>query len=184
MGPFRFRRKSSAAAAAAAPGRTVPALLPAHHIDVERIARDCRRLVTQRAMVSATASMVPLPGLDVLVDIGVLMRMLEEVNAAFGLTPMQIERLERERRFAVYRVLKGLGDSAVGRTITRDVLALVVKNVATRMASRWATKTTVRFVPLAGQVVAATLSFAAIKYLGERHIRDCMTVANQVIDLN
>jgi hypothetical protein len=42
----------------------------------------------------------------------------------------------------------------------------------------------VRYVPLAGQAMAATLSFAAIKYLGERHIRDCVMVANRVIDLN
>ena len=84
------------------------------------------------------------------------------------------------RRISVYRVLKSLGDSAVGRAVTRDVLALVVKHVATRLATR----ATVRYVPLAGQAMAATLSFAAIKYLGERHIRDCMTVANRVIDLN
>jgi uncharacterized protein (DUF697 family) len=173
MGPFRFRRMAS-------PARQLPARLPEHHCDVDAIARQCRRLVTQRAMVSATAAVVPLPGLDVLVDIGVLARMLEEINGAFGLTPMQIEQLEAGRRISVYRVLKSLGDSAVGRAVTRDVLALVVKHVATRLATR----ATVRYVPLAGQAMAATLSFAAIKYLGERHIRDCVMVANRVIDLN
>ncbi len=117
MGPFPFRRKAS-------PVRHLPARLPEHHRDVDAIARQCRRLVTQRAMVSATAAVVPLPGLDVLVDVGVLARMLEEINGAFGLTPMQIEQLEAGRRISVYRVLKSLGDSAVGRAVTRDVLAL------------------------------------------------------------
>lgn len=172
MSPFRRQSKVQA--------HKPPALLPEHYRDVHAIARRCRRLVTQRAVVSATAAVVPVPGLDLMVDVGVLTRMLEEINAAFGLTPMQIDLLARERRISVYKAISSLDRSAVGRVISREVLALAVKQVAKRMAA----KTAARYVPVAGQAVAATLSFAALKYLGERHIVDCMTVANRVIDLN
>lgn len=172
MTPFYWQRKARA--------HKPPALLPEHHRDVQAIAHRCRRLVTQRAMVSATAAVVPVPGLDLMVDVGVLTRMLEEINQAFGLTPMQIELLERERRSSVYRAIRALDSSAVGRAVTREVLALAVKQVAQRVA----VKSAARYVPLAGQAVAAGLSFAALKYLGERHIADCVAVANRVIDLN
>jgi uncharacterized protein (DUF697 family) len=172
MTPFRSRHKTHA--------HNVPAVLPEHQRDVEQIAHRCRRLVTQRAMVSATAAVVPIPGLDLMVDVGVLTRMLEEINAEFGLTPMQIELLAKERRMSVYKAISSINGSAVGRAITREVVALTVKQVATRVATR----SMARFVPIAGQAVAATLSFAALKYLGEQHIKDCVAVANRVIDLN
>ncbi len=41
-----------------------------------------------------------------------------------------------------------------------------------------------RYVPLAGQAMAAGLSFAAIKALGDRHIDDCIRVATRAIDVN
>ena len=35
------------------------------------------------------------------------------------------------------------------------------------------------YVPLAGQIVAATVGFAAIRYFGEEHMKDCIRVARQ-----
>jgi uncharacterized protein (DUF697 family) len=172
MTPHRARRKPRP--------DSLPALLPEHARDVDQIAHHCRRIVTQRAMVSATAAVVPVPGLDLMVDVGVLTRMLEEINREFGLTPMQIEQLAKERRMSVYKAISALDGSAVGRAITREVVALSVKQVAKRMVTR----SMARYVPIAGQAVAATLSFVALKYLGEQHIKDCVAVANRVIDLN
>jgi uncharacterized protein (DUF697 family) len=168
MTPFRARRNTKPP--------SPPALLPEHQRDVDQIAHHCSRMVTQRAIVSASAAIVPIPGLDLMVDVGMLTRMLEEINSEFGLTPMQIELLAKERRMSVYKAISSLDRSAVGRAITREVVALTIKRVATRSLAR--------YVPIAGQAVAATLSFAALKYLGEQHIKDCVAVANRVIDLN
>ena len=70
--------------------------------DIEGTARACRKRVRQRAMVAAGVAMLPIPGLDWLTDVGVLVKLLPEINAAFGLTPQQIERLAPERKLAVY----------------------------------------------------------------------------------
>jgi uncharacterized protein (DUF697 family) len=172
MTPFRARRNTKPP--------SPPALLPEHQRDVDQIAHHCSRMVTQRAIVSASAAIVPIPGLDLMVDVGMLTRMLEEINSEFGLTPMQIELLAKERRMSVYKAISSLDRSAVGRAITREVVALTIKQVAKRVATR----SLARYVPIAGQAVAATLSCAALKYLGEQHIKDCVAVANRVIDLN
>ena len=154
--------------------------LPASDRDLHRIAADCRALVTRRALLSAGATVVPLPGFDVAVDIGVLTRMLHEVNQAFGLTPQQIEALAPRKQFTVYKAINALGASAVGRLITREVVALLARSVARRLA----TKTVLRYVPLAGQALAATISFAALKTLGDRHVADCVRVASHAIEIN
>lgn len=157
-----------------------PSLLPTARREIEQVARRCRRLVTQRAMLSAGAALVPIPGFDLMVDIGVLMRMLQQVNAEFGLTPMQIEALAPKRRLTVYKAAETLGATAVGRVVTRELVSLLAKSVARRLAA----KTTARYVPIAGQALAASLSFLVLKYLGERHINDCVRVATQAIDID
>jgi uncharacterized protein (DUF697 family) len=157
----------------AKPGRGPPPALPSRAQDIQHIVERCRRLVTRRALLSAGASVVPLPGFDLMVDLGVLIRILHEVNAEFGLTPQQIEALTPARQYTVYKAINTLGASAVGRLITREVVALFARSVARRLA----TKSVLRFVPLAGTALAASISFVALKTLGDRHVADCARVA-------
>ena len=140
---------------------------------LQRIAERCRRRVTRRALLSAGAAAVPVLGFDLLVDFGVLRRLLHEVNAEFGLTPAQIASLAARDRVSVYRAIDALGATAVGRVVTAQVVALLAR----RLARRLATKTLLRHVPLAGTAIAAALSFAALKALGDRHVADCLRVA-------
>jgi uncharacterized protein (DUF697 family) len=151
--------------------------IPATRRDVDAIARRCRKIVMRRALVSAGAAVVPIPGIDLAVDIGMLMKMLHEINAAFGLTPAQIEALATRRRLTAYKAITAIGSSYVGRIVTRELALALLKSVARRIA----TKTTVKYVPLAGQALAACISFAAIKYIGDRHIEDCVAVVDRVI---
>lgn len=155
-----------------------PALIPATRRDVDAVARRCRKIVTRRALVSAGAAVVPIPGIDVAVDLGMLMKMLHEINEEFGLTPAQIEALATRRRLTAYKAITAIGSSYIGRILTRELAMTLLKSVARRIA----TKTTVKYVPLAGQALAAGISFAAIKYIGDRHIEDCVAVADYVID--
>jgi uncharacterized protein (DUF697 family) len=43
-------------------------------------------MVRRRALVAAGVAMVPLPGLDWLTDVGLLVELLPRINAAFGLS--------------------------------------------------------------------------------------------------
>lgn len=138
----------------------------------EAIARRCRELVRRRARVSALAAAVPIPGLGLAVDLGVLIRLLDEINEAFGLTPQRIEALPARRRAAVYRAIAVLGSTAVGRVVTRELILAALR----RAAGRWVAKSFLRYVPFAGQALAAGLSYAAVRWIGERHIEDCMAV--------
>jgi uncharacterized protein (DUF697 family) len=140
--------------------------------DTDAIAARCRDLVRRRAAVSAVAAAVPIPGLGLAVDLGVLMQLLEEINEAFGLTPQRIEALPKEHRAATYRAIAMLGSTAVGRVITRELIVAALR----RAASRWVAKSFLRYVPFAGQALAAGLSYAAIRFIGERHIDDCIAV--------
>jgi hypothetical protein len=45
---------------------------------------------------------------------------------------------------------------------------------------RLTTQQAAKFVPVAGQAVSALLTFSALKYVCEQHIRQCMDVARQL----
>ena len=134
--------------------------------------RDCRRLLTKRALMAAAASAVPLPGLDWAVDAALLTRLLPEINAQFGLTPHQLARLPAQQRHDVERAASVVGSVVIGRLVTRELVIRVAKTVGVRMTAAQAAK----YVPLAGQAVAAVMGYAALRYLGEEHIKDCVRV--------
>ena len=135
--------------------------------------RTCRRLINRRALVGAAASAVPIPGLDWAVDAALLSRLLPEINAQFGLTPEQIDRLSPRKRDQVQKALGAIGSVVIGKVVTRDLVIRMAKMVGMRLSTKQAAK----YLPLAGQAVAAVMGYAALRYLGEEHIKDCVQVA-------
>jgi uncharacterized protein (DUF697 family) len=151
-------------------------VVPTTPAAIEATARACRRLVTQRALVAAGVAMLPVPGIDWVTDVGVLLKLIPQINQAFGLTPEQIERLAPDRRVVVYKTLSAGGGMLVGRLVTRELVLKMLKLVGVRLTTQQAAK----YVPVAGQAVSAALTFSALKFVCEQHIRQCMAVARQL----
>ena len=132
-----------------------------------------RQLLNRRAMVAAVASAVPVPGLDWAVDAALLSRLIPEINAEFGLTPAQLDQLNPSKREQVQKAVAMVGSVLIGKFISRDLVIKAASSLGVRLTS----KQVARFVPLAGQAISAAIGYAAIRYFGEEHIRDCVRVA-------
>ena len=152
-------------------------VVPGTPEQVEAAVRQCRRLVNSRALVAAGVSVVPIPGVDWVTDVAVLVRVLPAINRAFGLTPEQIERLAPDRRVVVYKAISAGGGMLVGRFVTRELVGRLLRVVGVRLTAQQATK----FVPIAGQAVSALLTFSALKYVCEQHIQQCVAVSRQLM---
>ena len=152
-------------------------LVPNTPTEVEAVVRQCRRLVTKRALLAAGVAVLPFPGLDWVADVAVLMKLIPEINAAFGLAPEQVERLAPDRRLVVYKALSAGGSMLVGRLVTRELVMQLVKLVGVRLTAQQAAK----YVPIAGQAVSAALTYSALRYVCEQHIQQCVEVSRQVI---
>ncbi len=144
---------------------------------LDAIRDECRALVTRRAAWSAGAAVVPLPAFDIGTDVAILVKLLPKINGKFGLTPAQIDELDTETRSVVMMFISSLGASLVGRLVTRE---LVIK-VLMKLGMRVTTKGIVKFVPLLGQALSASISFGAMKMLGNQHIDECYEVARRVL---
>jgi uncharacterized protein (DUF697 family) len=151
-------------------------LVPDTPEQIEIVARWCRRLVTRRALVGAGVALVPVPGIDWVTDVGILLKLIPDINQAFGLTPKQVERLAPDRRLVVYKAISAGGSMLAGKLVTREVVMQVLKLVGVRLTTQQAAK----YVPVAGQAVSALLTFSALKYVCEQHIRQCMDISRQL----
>lgn len=140
--------------------------------DVALAAANARKLLHCRALIGAAASSLPIPGLDWLVDAALLAKMLPRINREFGLTPEQLDALEPSKREQVQKAVGMVGSVLIGKLITRDMVVRLARAAGMRMTATQAAK----YVPLAGQAAAAALGYATLRYLGERHIQDCIRV--------
>lgn len=144
---------------------------------IDAVVRQCRRIVTKRAVLAAGVSMVPIPGVDLITDVAVLMKLIPEINRAFGLTPEQVERLAPDRQVVVYKAISAGGGMLVGRLVTRELIMKLLKLVGVRLTTQQAAK----YVPLAGQAVSAALTFSSLKFVAEQHIQQCVAVSEQLM---
>jgi uncharacterized protein (DUF697 family) len=143
---------------------------------LDAVERRCRQLATRRALLAAGVAVVPVPGIDWVTDIGVLLKVLPEINAAFGLTPAQIEALAPDRRVVVYKALSAAGSLVAGRVVTKELVLRLLKVVGVRLTTQQAAK----YVPIAGQAVSAALTYTALKFVIHQHIKQCRAVAGQL----
>ena len=147
-------------------------VLPPVGEDPQTVAARCRSMVKRRALVAAGVAAVPVPGLDWLTDVGILVDLLPRINREFGLSTEQIERLAPDRRLVVYKAISAGGGLLIGRVVTRELVMWMLKLVGVRLTTQQAAK----FVPVAGQAVSAALTYSALRYVSEQHIRQCMEV--------
>jgi uncharacterized protein (DUF697 family) len=151
-------------------------VVPSTPQQIETAAREARRLVSRRALFAAGVAVVPIPGLDWATNVGVLVKLLPDINRVFGLSAEQVERLAPDRRLVVFKAITTGGGLLVGRLVTRELVMSMLRMVGVRLSAQQA----VKFVPIAGQGLSAVLTYGAVKYVCEQHIRQCMSICEQL----
>lgn len=174
-----FAMKSAAASRASRAGRAGSewVVVPDTPSQIDAVVRHCRRVVNKRALVAAGVAVVPIPGVDWITDVATLMKLIPEINHAFGLTPDQVERLAPDRRLVVYKAISAGGGMLVGRLVTRELVVKLLKFVGVRLTAQQAAK----YVPIAGQAVSALLTYSSLRFVCEQHIQQCVEVSRQLM---
>jgi uncharacterized protein (DUF697 family) len=151
-------------------------VVPSTPQQIETAAREARRLVSRRALLAAGVAVVPIPGLDWATNVGVLVKLLPDINRVFGLSAEQVARLAPDRRLVVFKAITTGGGLLVGRLVTRELVMSMLRMVGVRLSAQQA----VKFVPIAGQGLSAVLTYGALKYVCEQHIRQCVSICEQL----
>lgn len=153
-------------------------MIPATIEALDHVRLECRSMVTTRAALSAGATIIPLPGIDVGTDISLLVELIPAINRKFGLTPEQIDGLDPQLQKLILVAVTSVGSELIGRLVTKQIILGVLQRVGLRVAA----KSTLRFVPILGQALSAGLSFTAMRLLGNAHVEDCYQVTKRAIE--
>ncbi|WP_047237025.1 hypothetical protein [Chromobacterium subtsugae] len=153
-------------------------MLPASLDELDAIRDECRALVNGRAALSAGASALPAPGMDVAADVAILLRLIPAINQRFGVAPAQIAGYDAARKQLLYQLIRRAGSALLGLEVSRALLTAMVR----RISGRWAGKQALKLVPVLGWAVNAAIGFAAMKYIGNSHIDDCYAVCRRMLE--
>ena len=146
------------------------------NLSLEQVQRECLELVKKRAYVSAGAAVVPVPFFDVVIDVGMLSCLIPEINARFGLAPDQISVYDPETKKIHWNELKKRGFEFSGLVIARTAVKSSLNNVAAKVI----TKQVVKFIPLGGSLIAASLGYIVMKKVAEAHVDECYKLAKNI----
>ena len=147
-------------------------------LNLEQIRQDCRQLVKKRSFISAGVATVPVPFFDVVVDAGILTQLLPYINQQFGLAPERIAAFDLNTREIHWSEMRARGTEFVGLVATRGVVRRSIQGLGAKIVS----KQVVKFIPLGGQLVAASMGYFVMRKVAFDHIDECYRLAKQIQD--
>ena len=130
----------------------------------------CERHVALAAGASAANALNPIPGVDIAVDITILLSLFDKLRSAFGLTDSV---LQSEQGVGS---LKPLASQLFGY-LTREGIMLLLK----RFAGQEVTKEVSKWIPFVGQAIAASIGFAVPNAVGRSYLDDCYALAKAIL---
>ena len=146
------------------------------HLNLEQVREECRSIVKKRAFISAGAAVVPVPFLDVAIDASVLSILLPEISAKFGLAPEQMAVFDLKTKQVHWDELRKRGVQFVGLVVARGAVRQSINGLAGRIVTKQVTK----FIPLGGQIIAASLGYYVLRKVANAHIDDCFALAKKL----
>lgn len=150
--------------------------LPKNKKDLAKRRERAEELVRKKALLSSSASVIPIPGLDFGVDLKLMKDIIEDINKIYGLDHKEVNRMSDDVKERVLVAASIQGSQFIGRTVSKGVLKMVVKDVAKRTAAKQT-----RWFPVVGQAIAASISYYFMKKLGDEHIDKCENVAKKMM---
>ncbi|RKG31302.1 hypothetical protein [Acinetobacter tianfuensis] len=146
------------------------------NLNLESIRQECLDIVKKRAYISAGVAIVPVPFLDVVIDVGILSQLIPEINARFGLAPEQISVFDPATKQVHWSELRKRGIEFSGLVVARTAMKKSLNNAA----AKYLTKQVTKFIPLGGQAIAASLGYIVMKKVAEAHVEESYKLAKGI----
>jgi len=131
----------------------------------------CQTLVHIYAGLAAANALNPIPGVDVAVDAGLLLVLFKEIRDDYGIGDAALRKVE----VLVPTLAPVVND--VLAWATKEGVMLLLK----RFAARETTKEVAKYIPIVGQVIAASLGFWITKSAGSHYNDKCFEIAKALL---
>ena len=130
------------------------------------------KIVYSRSATSALNGMNPIPGLDIAVDLGIIMEMLNALNKVFEIDESLLKKWEGILKPEMVNIVR-----TALKSVGKDAVIGLIKRYAGREAVKEATK----WIPFVGQATSAALGFGICYVIGKKHADDCFKIAEAIL---
>ncbi|RFC53358.1 GTPase [Brumimicrobium aurantiacum] len=136
------------------------------------------KIVMRHSALAAANGLNPVPGVDISLDIALMVKMSKEIQLIYGLNQEQqafnIQYLDKKSaKFIATKILQ-----YTSRYGGKEALMILLK----RVGSSIATKTASKWVPFVGQAIAAGIGFKMTSWIGKDMINDAEEIAKETFE--
>ena len=139
--------------------------------DLDRKKQICLDDLNWYGITGAANALNPIPGIDVSVDLGIMVKMFADIRATFNLSDDMEDKLKK------FKILMPVANR-VFPYATKAGVKLLVEKIGKQFISKEAAK----YLPLVGQVFAAAAGYKMITSVGEMYVNDCYKLAEGVLN--
>ena len=133
----------------------------------------CEKYVSYAAAAAAANGINPVPGVDVAVDISIIMKLFKEIRDDYGLNDNFLSSLKQSSIPVVGRLANNVVQYAA-----KEGILILLKSFAGRQAVKSFTK----YIPIIGQAIAAGLGYAITSNVGNSYLNDCHELAEEILN--
>jgi predicted GTPase len=137
------------------------------------------KLVSKYSALAAANGLNPIPGVDIGVDLGLLIKMGYDIKNIYGLNEKQ---QEFDADILDQNTKKYIGGKILQFTVKylgKEALLVLLKRAGTSMA----TKEFAKWVPFVGQAIAAGIGYKICSSIGADMINDAEKIAEEIFDV-
>ncbi|XP_030220099.1 interferon-inducible GTPase 5-like [Gadus morhua] len=167
--------------------------LPSHKRDVLILALPniCKSTINKKkevfrsqiwhyALLSATVAAVPIPGISIVFDVGILVKVLQDYLFGFGLDKMSLEKCSSATNTPLDELRAMLNCICCGKDVTKELVLLMLKSATVALIGLAAEEGS-RFIPFIGIPIAAALSFTTIYMFLSSNLNELSVDAENIV---
>ena len=142
-------------------------------LEEKRIASE--KHVSYATVAAAVNAINPVPGVDVAVDISIIMNLFQEIRDSYGLSDNFLANLQKSSIPVIGRLVNN-----VVRYAAKEGILMLLK----KFAGRQAVKSLAKYIPFVGTAISAGLGYAITSNAGNSYLKDCHKLAEEALKNN
>lgn len=137
-----------------------------------------KKAVAYGASAAALNGINPIPGLDISLDIAILMTMSKEIQNIYGLDEKSIDELsKRMGNNANFTVIKTKAGQYATKFIAKEGIMLLLKRLSVSIGS----KEVLKYIPFVGQIAAAGIGYKMTDSFGSDLVEESEALVHEIL---
>ena len=138
---------------------------------LNNIKSNCESSIEDYAVGSAVTGLVPIPGLDIAADIGLMIKMFSSLRSRYSLDNVNASD------FSHYVALSSFANEVFQYVTKEGIITFLTKYGAKAIGKKAATK----YIPIIGQGIAAYTGFKLTKAMGHQYSNNCYNLCREIL---